>query len=230
MKRTAQFCSLLVTLFLLCACGESGLSKGKAKEIIEAEFKDSYNLFVPKKVKFTLDTPPGYKNILLLRKAGVVNVNQTDQLFGKVLAMNSSIDKPNVGDTFSITLTKKGELAPHLEDAQTFYFLSEHRHIDDIVELARGQDNQITVLFAYTSTFSDFGKGMLDFSSQSGASKNNSVKSRGKAIIVFDAFRKDYVLKSVVVSPWDREQWVPSLRTTVDQNGNKTLALSRPDA
>lgn len=216
MKKTYLLYLVLVTL--LCSCGDSGLSKGKAKDIIEEHFKDYYDLIVPKKAEFTFEAPRGYKNILIAQRLGIINAKQISAILGQY-GMGHSIEKPSMGDTFSITLSEKGNAVPHMEDVHgNIGFLTSQNKIDDILELTKGQENQFSVLFAFTEKYTDFGKEVFLASKQvqSPWTDDNS-KFRGKATIAYDSFLKKYVLKNLVRSNWEKEQWRPGKWTTTEK-------------
>jgi hypothetical protein len=226
MKSTkSSFLVYLGFLFvaLLCSCAESGLSKGKSKDVIEEHFKDYYDLFVPKKAEFTFEAPPSYKAILTARKMGLINANKvssTALFFGK----GCTIEKPCMGDTFAITITDKGNSIPHLEDKYgNVHFLTSQNKINNILEVTKDQDNQFTVLFSFIEKYNDLGKEVVLVGKQFNFywTEDNS-KFRGKATIVYDSFLKKYVLRNLVRSPWEKENWYPAKWTT-DEKGERVI-------
>jgi outer membrane lipoprotein-sorting protein len=219
MKKAALLCFLFVLMIALCSCGDAGLSKGKAKDIIVEHFKDYYDLVVPTKAEFTFEVPGGYKNILIAQKLGLINAKQVSAMLGQY-GMGHSIEKPSMGDTFSITLSEKGNSVPHVEDVHgNICFLTSENKIDDILECTKGQDNQYTVLFSFTEKYTDSGKeGFLASKELNSPWSDDNSKFRGKATMAYDSFLKKYVLKNLVRSKWEKEQWRPSKWTTIEKD------------
>jgi len=219
MRKIALLCFLLVFSLSLGSCGNSDLSKGKAKDIINEHFRDYYDLVVPKKAEFSFEAPRGYKNILIAHKLGLVNSKQVSAILGQY-GMGHSIEKPSMGDSFLISLSEKGNFAPHLEDIHgNICFLTSQNNIEDILELTKGQDNQYTVLFSFTEKYTDFGKEAMLVAQQVNSKwTDDNSKFRGKATIVYDSFLKKYVLKNLLRSHWEKEQWGPSAWVITDKD------------
>jgi hypothetical protein len=209
-----------VFLVFLCAiflfgCGDSGLSKGKAKDILESHLKDYYGFLLPQKVEFMGGTVNSYNFILAAKDMGLIDANSTSSIFGS-LGVKSYIEKPKLGDVFSITLTEKGNSTQHLIYANKgICFLVGNRKINDIVEIKKGENDQYTVLFSYTLNYNKLGKELSSLAQKKGAKPlNDDLKLRGKAIIVYDPFLKKYIAKSIMWSKWENENWQPQSWTT----------------
>jgi len=233
MKNTFRFFGLFIFSLLLCSCGDSGvfqekikeailtveslfgsvdgLSKTKAEEIIKEHFSESYSFCIPKKAAFTYEPPKGHKFILTAKKLGLVDVKQVSAMFGQY-GMNSRIEKPNSGDVFSIELSDKGKSVSNVENTNgDICFLTSQRIINDIIEIQSTQDNQYTILFSYIREFNEFGhQSLLDLQPTLNAKSFENSKFRGKATIVYDAFLKEFVLRNVLYSNWDKEVWHPA--------------------
>ncbi len=220
-RRRTFFIISLPFLFagLLFSCGESGLSKSKAKDIIDEHFKDWYGCFVPKKAEFTFQAPPSYKYILATRQVGLVKASQVSSMLGQY-GMGHTIEKPSMGDTFTVALTEKGNAAPHVNDKSgNIGFFMGHRKIDGIVEIKKREENQFTVLFSYTFRFNDLGKEIVAAGKQFNIKMtDDNSKLRGKAIIAYDSFLKKYVMKSLLWSDWEKENWQPTMWITSEKD------------
>jgi len=207
-------CLVLCTTFLF-GCGDSGLSKGKAKDILESHLKDWYGFLLPQKVEFMGGTINSYNFILAAKNMGLIEANSTSSIFGS-LGVKSYIEKPKLGDVFSITLTEKGNSTQHLIYANKgICFLVGHRKIDDIVEIKKGENDQYTVLFSYILNYNKLGKEFSSLSQKKGSNPlDDNLKLRGKATIVYDPFLKKYIAKSIMWSNWENENWKPQSWTT----------------
>lgn len=224
--KTVLYCVLFA--FSLCSCGDSGLSKEQAKEIIDASFRDNYDLSVPDSILIELGKIFGYQGILSAAKLGVVTTKQVDSVIGQFGA-RTSIEKPNVGDKFTITVTEKGKAVPHLNDVYgNTCFLTSHSNIIEILEISKSQDNRYTVLFSFSSKYTDFGKSVALAAKELNppwAWSDDNTRFRGKATIVYDAFLNKFVLTDLIHSDWDKEAWRSLARITIDK-GVKTVTYS----
>ena len=164
---------------------------------------------------------------------GLIDANPTSSILGS-LGIKSSIDKPKLGDVYSITLTEKGNSTKHLySENGRICFLLGQRKVDDIVEIKKGDNDQYTVLFSYIFKYNELGKEFFSLVKTKGSEVNNpnwtmsddNPKLRGKAIIVYDSFLKKYVAKSMMWSKWEKENWLPLSWNTYDND--KQVVVSK---
>jgi hypothetical protein len=205
-----RFYLLFIALILcLLSCGEKGLSKGEARNLIDNHIKDFYGFTVPEKVRFELffpeKTAASHKRILTAIGTGIINATFIKGEWG--LFAKGTIHKPVDGEVYSITLTDKGKSIPHLstKDGQ-IGFLTGHREIDEIISIEKQKDDQYIVMFSYVFKTNDFYTSVLKELNRK-PSGETAIKYRGKAIISYDRFLKKYVLKSYKWSLWDKEEW-----------------------
>ena len=209
MKKKACFAFLCIML-LVCACGKSGdLSKGDARDILEKHFKDFYSIFLPQEIAFTFQAPWNYKNVLLAKRMGMVIVKQTSSALGQ-FGMGNDIEKPGMGDNFSITLTKKGRGYKHLNTADgNICFLIGKITLNDIVDLKKEANGEFTVLFSFTLSLNELGRELMSSLYSNSVNSSGSESCRGKAVISYDPFIKDFLLKKILSSEWKKENWMP---------------------
>jgi len=191
-------------------CGESGLSKSKAKNIIEPLFKEYYDCPIPQKLHFTFKAPRLYRNVLVAKKLGLADVTQTGSDIGP-LGWGSTVEKPKMGSIFTVALTEKGRSTPTMKSQNGItLFLLGTRTIDDVVEIKKESEGTIyTVLFSGTVEFNELGKQSLAiWKDLFGQTLKEKSKYRYRASISYDSFLKKYVVKSIKFSPWEKEEWL----------------------
>ena len=197
-------CLAISSLSFLSSCGDSELSKGEAKEIIEKYISKCYGLAVPKEIIFTSPQDNRYRHVKFARDLELVETTQTS---GAPLA--------SAPDKFSVTLTEKGNAKHYFEDIykNTCFLVSENK-IDEIVEIKKDNDKskQFTVLFSYTQRYNDLGKEIASNIEQLDLSwLEDNLKLRGRVTLIYDTFLKCYVIQSMMWSEWEKENWRPAI-------------------
>lgn len=205
MKRTLSYfiaCLGIPCTLLLCSCGGPNLSKGEAKEILEKHIGKCYGLAIPAKVTLTSPLSIRFKYVRLARDLELVDTTQTAEALGS-----------RASDNYDVTLTEKGASHPHFEDKyKNIMFLVSENKIDEIVEIKKDKEKRFTVLFSYTQSYNDLGKEIALEMQQQGLSWiDDNSRFRGMAVLAYDRYLKNFVIKGVMWSEWEKEAWRPAL-------------------
>lgn len=233
MKRAAvrSIACLGVVLLLLClsACGE-GPSKKEAKAVIGAHIKDCYGLVVPSRFVYYGPPTSRYWNIALAKDLNLIDATAAASA-GYSAAAVRTLETIGDGDRFDITLTDKGKATAHLEGHLDYIvFLVSGNTVEEIVSIEKGDAGQFpaadggadqqpaatqggakqqyVVKFSFVSKYNDFGKTAAAKTKEYHLDwPDDNTKVRGKALLAYDEFTKKYVVKGIMISKWDKEDW-----------------------
>jgi hypothetical protein len=206
-------CLGITALSFLPSCGDSELSKGEAKKIIEMYITKCYGLAVPANVILTSPPNNRYKHVKLARDFELVETTQTP-----------GTSRPYAQDNFNVTLTAKGNANPYFEDVnKNICFLVSENKIDEIIEIKKDNSKQFTVFFSYTQRYNDLGKEVALEVKQLGLVwLENDSKLRGRITLIYDSFLKRYVIQDMLWSEWEKENWRTAIFVT---NAKKDTAF-----
>lgn len=214
MQNNTLFLRTFITGFLiifLSACSqitETGQpSKSDAKKVIQDSI-ETYYTTLPTKVEatpFVID-----QNV---RKAESIGIIRTVLKSGLNMGnKNRTYSKDTlIGDVFDVQITEKGKSLPHRVTPQIIAFVTMIRKVDDIVQVEAVDKTSSTVLFTYIGTPSEAGRAWFE---------NKEYKWKGKAMIIFDPFKKQYVLDNLFYSEWNQLEWKPT-GWIVKEDGDK---------
>jgi len=205
-------CLGISSLSFLFSCGDSELSKGEAKNIIEKYIGKCYGLAVPANVILTSSPNNRATHVKIARDLELVETTRAPGTSGAS------------SDNYDVALTQKGNANPYFEDIhKNIIFLVSENKIDEIVEIKKDRSKQFTVLFSYTQRYNDLGKEIALGINQFGLSwLENDSKLRGRVTLVYDAYLKRYVIQNMMWSEWEKENWRPAVFIT---NAKKDSAL-----
>lgn len=161
-----------------------------------------YGLAVPANVTFTSYQNNRFKRVRIARTLELVDTTQADGTSG-----------PHASDIYDVTLTEKGASHPHFEDARkNIMFLVSENKIDEIIEIRKENKEQFTVLFSYTQSYNNLGKEIaLEMQQYDLSWIEDNSRLRGRAALVYDRYLKSYVIRGMMWSEWEKENWKPAL-------------------
>lgn len=113
---------------------------------------------------------------------------------------NRTFSNALIGDVFKVEITSKGQNIPHFitpDDKIAFQTMT--RKVDEIVQIETDDKDNYTVYFSYSGTPTEPGKAIVF--------DRDIYKYKGKAIIKYDVFTKQYLLDNLFWSHWDRLEW-----------------------
>ncbi len=206
-------------IFVLYSCGDGGPSKREAKEALQKQLKDCYGLVIPDTFVYTSNTNQRYLHITIAKKLNLIAEKQTLAVTPNLGGIERTLETTTAGDKFDIALSEKGKATSHLLDERgnTFFLISGHK-IENIISINKIEKNNKTdkgdskkefeVTFSCLYKYNDLGKAMISLARDydlKWLADDSSL--RGKAILMYDDFLKSYIIKTLMWSKWNKEEW-----------------------
>ena len=201
------------TLFIIISYANAGQpSKGGTTKLIQKHIEDFYYRF-PVQIQVGL-ADNRIKSIIKAQNFGIIEtVLKSGLSLGDA---NRNINGALIGDVFEIQISEKVKNSSHFTTPDNKIAIKVmHRKIDEIIQMEENDKYSFTIFFSYTGIPNEIGKFYFH---------KNEYKYKGKAILLYDVFTKQYVFDNLFWSPWDRLE--RSATTWVAEEDNKKIIKS----